>query len=226
MLAKPRNLFYELPLRAVVRYLLVRRFAAVRLSGYEGFREELKASAAGATIFFGNHQSWWDGFFDVVLARDHGMSPWLMMEEANLRRYFWFQHTGVFGVETQSARGRAASLLHAVRLLEEKPGRCLIIYPHGRLVPDYEAWPFFQPGVEKLLDRVEGLRAFPVYRRITFGRHARPEAWLEIAPPLKAGATLAEAEAALREAGEVQGKKLREDADWYHLRGGRHFLQG
>ncbi|MEM8549890.1 MAG: lysophospholipid acyltransferase family protein [Verrucomicrobiota bacterium] len=224
MLVKPRIPAVEGSLKLTLQALMAAYFRRIYLSGYEGFSQELSTQAkAGPVIFYGNHPSWWDGFLDYILARHYGLCPWIMMEQVNLRRYPLFQYAGVFGVDNTTSRGKAVSLLHAQRLLEQGPGNTLIIYPHGRLVPAYEPWPEFLPGVGHLLKRVPGLLAFPVHRRLHIRDHARPEAWLEVGPPLSEGATNDDLESGLLQAADAQRDKLLGDANWLVLRSGSNF---
>lgn len=173
-------------LAAYLRWKYRQRFAHVRVGGFPGWQNWLASEAPYPLVLYGNHQTWWDGLLDFTLTRHFGMDSRLMMEAANLRKFAYFQQCGVFGVELDSARGRAAGLLHAVRLLQEKSSRrCLIIYPHGRLTKDWENAPF-QSGLETILARAPQATALPVWRMIHFGDQEKPFVEIEIGEPISA----------------------------------------
>ncbi|MBK1859551.1 1-acyl-sn-glycerol-3-phosphate acyltransferase [Cerasicoccus arenae] len=174
-------------LAAYLRWKYRQRFYSVRVGGFAGWQDWLASEAPYPLVFFGNHQSWWDGLLDFSLTRHFGMDNRLMMEAKNLAQFSFFQKCGVFGVDLDSARGRGAGLLHAVRLLQEpSTRRCLILYPQGRLVPDWEDVPL-QEGLEIILRKAPGVTALPVWRRLHLGKHELPEAEIEIGEPLSPG---------------------------------------
>lgn len=161
----------------------------MRVSGFDGWQDWLESNEPYPLVLFGNHETWWDGLLDFSLGEHFQMDSRLMMEEKNLRLYRFFQGCGCFGVDLESQRGRGESLLHAVRLLSEDDAsrRCLILYPHGRLVPDWETpRPAFAGGLERVLARAPGATAVPVWRKLTFGKHELPEVDIHLGPPILA----------------------------------------
>ncbi len=145
-------------------------------------------------VFFGNHQTWWDGLLDFSLTRSFGIDQRVMMEAKNLQRFPYFQKCGVFGVDLESARGRGQGLLHAVRLLsEESERRCLIIYPQGRLTADWDEAPL-QGGLEAILKRAPQATAIPVWRHFHHGKHELPEVEMQLGDPILPGQALSTAD--------------------------------
>lgn len=160
------------------RWLTRRRFFSIRL-----YVDPAAFQEAGTfpLILYGNHSYWWDGLMETLLFERFGLDYFIMMEERNLRKFRFFQKTGVFGVDLDSKRGRSEALLYAARLLRSGGlRRTLILYPHGRLVDDYADWPAFQGGVAGLLRLVEGVKARPLAKKIHSGRYPKPEAALSI----------------------------------------------
>lgn len=137
-------------------------------------------------ILFGNHNYWWDGLFEIPLFRQFDLDYRIMMEEANLRQFPFFRHTGVFGVDLTNSTGRSASLLHAARLLREPvQRRTLVIYPHGKLIGPMEDWPRFLGGVEALARWTQGKgHLLPLYKTIVPGPYPLPEAFLSLGTPI------------------------------------------
>lgn len=171
-------------LHRYVRWRLRRMFHAIYLSGP---LEELDKERNYPILFFANHQSWWDGFLMQPFFDAFKMEYYIMMEERNLRRFSFFRRVGVFGVDLESAAGRAASLLYAGRLLRDCPSgrrRALLVYPHGRLVDPVEPWPAFQPGLEKLCSLNRDGATFPLYLHLRMGRYPLPEVFMQLGKPV------------------------------------------
>jgi len=173
-------------------------------------------------ILFGNHEYWWDGLFEIPLFRRFDLDYRIMMEEANLRQFPFFRHTGVFGVDLATTSGRAASLLYAVRLLREPaPRRTLVIYPHSKLVQPMEPWPPFLGGVEVLAKWAKGKgHLLPLYKQIVPGPYPLPEAFLSLGPPIPCRdlPSLGQLEASLHDL-------RRETEDWIRKRDFREALE-
>ncbi|MEO0796319.1 MAG: lysophospholipid acyltransferase family protein [Verrucomicrobiota bacterium] len=185
LLYESKSAWRQALLAAYLRRKFRQRFYSVRVSGFDGWQDWLEREDSYPLVLFGNHQTWWDGLLDFMLTRHHQMDSRLMMEAKNLRKFPFFQKCGVFGVDLDSARSRAEGLLHACRLLDgESSRRCLIIYPHGRLIPQWEKTPELQPGLAKILERVPQANAIPVFRQFTFGKHELPEVEIHIGTPL------------------------------------------
>jgi chlorobactene lauroyltransferase len=184
MLKAERSPILQRVFNRYVTGLLRRRFHSVRLCGET---EALDREEAYPLILYTNHETWWDGFLLLPLTIKFGQNYRLMMEEKNLRRYWFFRKAGVFGVDLDSGAGRSASLLHAARLLREPVvRRTLILFPQGRLCSPYEPFPEFRDGVSALARLAGGGGAVPVGIRIVQGRYPRPEAFLEAGPILPA----------------------------------------
>lgn len=183
MLLDRTNRFATGLLAVYARRLLCRHFHSVRVDGVPFFTDELQPSANQPLIFYGNHYSWWDGFFLFLLGKHYGLNMRVMMEEQNLRRYPFFRYTGAFGINLDDERSRGQSLLHAARFLRDdsQGPRALLIYPHGRLVSPLEKeWPPFKPGLEALLRLCPKARALPISHEIVPGKYPRPEVYLEV----------------------------------------------
>ncbi|WOO42501.1 lysophospholipid acyltransferase family protein [Rubellicoccus peritrichatus] len=193
-------------------YQFRRRFFSVHVDGFDGFDAFFKDAGSFPILFYGNHQSWWDGFFAFQLARRYGIDQRVIMEEKNLQRFPFFRYVGVFGVDLDLKEGRAQSLMHCVRTLKvDKPRRALLMYPQGRLVSPLEkAWPPFKPGIETILKLCPAVKAVPIIHEIVSGKHQLPEVFIEIGQPISAAnqpdATVLEA--ALKDTREIMIEKV------------------
>ncbi len=170
-----------------VGWKMRRSFFGLRLHGDDSVLQE---AGSYPLVLFGNHEYWWDGLMEIPLYRRYRMDYYVMMEERNLRRLPFFNHTGVFGVDLASRADRARTLLYVRRLLGQGPRRALVIFPHGRLVEPYQPWPSFEPGLEGIA-RLMGGRGHlvPMIKRIVPGPYPRPEAFIGLGDPVPAGAS-------------------------------------
>lgn len=166
-----------------IRRALRHHFDAIRL---HGDHPDLHTDTAYPLVVYSTHATWWDGFLEVPLLTRYSHDFHLMMEERNLRKFPAFQFAGVFGVDLDSASGRAAALKYAAQRLRQPGGRRTVyLYPHGRLVPAYAPWPDFGRGVEALLRLCPDAHALPVAKELVHGKFRDPEAFLELGTPLR-----------------------------------------
>ena len=166
------------------RFAMRRRFFSVRL--YVDL-DDFQETGTFPLILYGNHSYWWDGLMETLIFDRLNLDYYIMMEEKNLLKFRYFQKTGVFGVDLDSQKGRSQALLYAARLLRSDSfRRTLLMYPHGRLVNDFEPWPEFQGGLSGLLKINEGAHARPMAKKIHSGKYPLPEAVIRIGPPIAA----------------------------------------
>ncbi len=161
-----------------------RCFAEMRWKVGEAFLDD---DANYPLILFGNHESWWDGLLEIALFTRFRMDYRVMMDAANLNRYWFFKYTGVFGVDRSSPKGRAAGLLTATRLLRGGEGRrTLVIYPHGRLTEPFESWPEFEPGLTAFARTVPGAVFLPLVKAVVWREKPGAEAFVRTGEPITA----------------------------------------
>ena len=119
---KNRSLFIsekESPLFSRLFYWYVltlyrRRFGAVWLD------DRQLSHNTRATLYIGNHNTWWDALNPLLLSkRVIGKRARAMMDEKQLQRYPFFRRLGVFSICREHPRKALASLDHAARLLNE-----------------------------------------------------------------------------------------------------------
>lgn len=177
MLEHKNNPIYCRLLKWYTKRLFSMHFKQIVLRGKLGFDADWQNPSGPPIIFYGNHQTWWDGFFYVHLLWHYGFDFAIMMEEKHLRKFSFFQKTGVFGVDLTSRVGRGRGVLYAIDWLRgqgQQRRRALVMYPHGRLVPEHEPWPDFQPGLGRIMQRVGDVLAVPILTKIHFTNHPLP----------------------------------------------------
>ncbi len=157
-----------------------RRFRAVWLDDREmpGNRR--------ATLYIGNHNSWWDALNPLLLnERVIGKRACAMMDEEQLLRYPFFRRLGVFSINRQHPRKALASLEHAARLLNEsglsERAVGLWFYPEGKLVRS-EMPITAENGITWLARKLDPDRTeiVPFATHIHFMRGDRPELFVRL----------------------------------------------
>ncbi len=110
-----------------------------------------------------------------------------MMEEAQLRRYFFFSWIGCFSVNRSNPRSAIQSLQYAAHLLKERRRRMVWIFPQGEISPnDYRPLTFFS-GVSHLTRLAYPLLIYPAAIRIEYRTEQRPDLFISLGEPLQMG---------------------------------------
>lgn len=149
-------------------------------------------------IICANHSSWWDGYIAAVVERQLGLDTYLMMEEAQLRRYFFFAWIGCFSVDRHNARSAMHSLHYAAKLLKECPGRIIWLFPQGEISPnDYRPLRFFD-GASYLARMTCPVLIYPLASRIEYLAEQRPDLFISLGEPLLINAEEAHAPSYLK----------------------------
>lgn len=134
------------------------------------------------TIIYSNHVSWWDGYVAMLLERAWHGEFYLMMEEAQLRRYRFFQWCGCFSVDRQHARAALKSVQYAASLLRDQPQRTLFIFPQGTITPNDRRPLVTYPGAAYVAKYTGPVRGVPMALRLEFRGEQRPEIFVRLGP--------------------------------------------
>ena len=125
-----------------------RAFQEVRVEGEEEYKK-------GSILLIGNHISWWDGFFALWLNQQvFQRNYYVMMLEEELNKRKFMRQGGAFSINPGN-RSIVESLSYTTSLLND-PGNLVVVFPQGKIHSQYETDIVFQPGIGKILDRVEG----------------------------------------------------------------------
>jgi chlorobactene lauroyltransferase len=164
--------------RAFARYAAWsarRHFAAVHARG-------TLASGAAPLVVAAQHVGWWDPMILLLLSRRRFEGThYVMMEEANLRRFAFFRWLGAFGVERTTREGVLAASRYALARLAE-PGARVWLFPQGSLRPA-DARPIECERGAGWLAAMSGARIVPVAIRYEFLAEQRPEAFVSFGEP-------------------------------------------
>jgi chlorobactene lauroyltransferase len=132
-------------------------------------------------IFYANHCSWWDGYTaHVVLRQALGLDPYLMMDVRQLRKYRFFSWAGCFSVNQESGREALASIEYIAKVLPEKPGRALWLFPQGEIRPQDLRPLGFHSGLARLIRRLGDCYVCPVTQLFEFTREQFPVIYLDL----------------------------------------------
>ncbi len=142
-------------------------------------------------IICANHSSWWDGYIAALIARRLKLDGYLMMEEAQLRRYFFFSWIGCFSVDRQNARSAIKSVQYAAHLLKGRPRdhtrRMIWLFPQGEIAPNDRRPLEFFSGAAHLAKLSAPVLLYPVASRIEYLAEQRPDLYISLGEPLLVG---------------------------------------
>jgi 1-acyl-sn-glycerol-3-phosphate acyltransferase len=101
-----------------------------------------------------NHFSWWDGFFIASLNKKKFHKKFhVMMLEDQLKKNWFFQHTGAFSVRKNS-KSIVESLNYAAELLQNQ-NNLVTYFPQGQFESINQKKLHFEKGVERLLKNLK-----------------------------------------------------------------------
>jgi len=143
---------------------------------------------AGPVIAYANHSSWWDGHLGMFLNEEcWHLDGYVMMEEKQLTRYRFFTHVGAFSIHRQEARSAMRTLDYAARLMSERPGRVLLLFPQGEILAnDARPLHFFNGTshlVKRIVEQTGACTLCPVALRYEFVGEQKPEAFISVGLP-------------------------------------------
>lgn len=131
-----------------------------------------------------NHSSWWDGYIAALVEHHLHLDGYLMMEEAQLRRYFFFSWIGCFSVDRHNTRSALQSLQYAAGLLKARPRRMLWLFPQGEIFPNDHRPLNFYNGTTYLARMTAPVLLYPVATRIEYLAEQRPDLYISLGEPL------------------------------------------
>jgi chlorobactene lauroyltransferase len=153
---------------------------SVRMRG--AYTDEQRA--AYPLLIYANHFSWWDGYVIALIERLLNVEGYLMVEEAQLRRYFFFTWIGCFSVDRQHIRSGMQSLRYAAALLKGRPGRMVAIFPQGEIFPNDRRPLVFYNGAAYLARMAAPVLLYPLAIRIEYLAEQRPALFISLGEPL------------------------------------------
>lgn len=163
---------------------LKKAFGGVYLKG-DTAAMKYQRKAPYPLVFCLTHSGWFDGHIAWVLnERVFKHDAYLMMEEPNLARYWFFTWAGVFGIDRDDPRKALASIEYITDILKNGKNRTLWMFPQGTMRhPDERPLKLFG-GVANIARRVGKCAIIPVAIRYDFMMDQAPDAYVRIGAPI------------------------------------------
>lgn len=156
------------------RWLLKRHFKQVWV------QQQYSPGPNDRTIYFLNHNMWWDGLIPLFLNRRFfHQNARAIMEDKQLKQYSFFRKIGAFSINLEDSRSVVTTLRYALRSMERKRAS-LFIYPEGNITPVSEKRPNFKPGLAWLYQQLDGVDFVPIAIYSQNFRQSKPELYLSI----------------------------------------------
>jgi 1-acyl-sn-glycerol-3-phosphate acyltransferase len=158
--------------------------AALSAAHVRGLGQLRELLAREPLILALNHVAFWDGFLLSLLEQAAGADAYCLMDRANLAQLGFLMWAGALPIERAPAchRRRRRDLQRAAALLD-RPGRLLVVFPHGAQRPPHLPLDF-QRGV-LVLAKLAGVRVVPAGLRYDFGEDPRPAAHVSLGRALR-----------------------------------------
>lgn len=154
--------------------MLYRRFGSVFVD------QQYQPDAESRTVYFANHNYWWDGLIPLYLNRTRfRQQARAMMEDKQMNEYSFFSKIGAFSVNLSDKRSLIRSLRYAVESLQ-RPNSCLFIYPEGQLNPPSDTVPEFKGGLSWLYDQLPDADFVPFAIYIDHSKANKPDLYIRI----------------------------------------------
>ena len=171
------------------RWLLRRRFKNIFI------KQDYKPDTDARTIYFINHNLWWDGLLPLYLSRNvFNQTARAFMEDKQMHKHRFFSKIGAFSINLSDPRSTLRSLRFAIDSLQ-KPNSSLYIYPEGELTPVSASKPEFKNGLAWLYQNTDTEIDFvPIaFYSHTF-RDSKPEMYINIGAALTIDRSLSKSE--------------------------------
>jgi 1-acyl-sn-glycerol-3-phosphate acyltransferase len=137
--------------RWYVKWLFARRFDQIWI------RQSYFPASDHRTIYYLNHTSWWDGLIPLLLNEFRfKQSARAVMEDRQMRDFPFFSRIGAFSIDRANPRSALKSLRYGMDHLRQ-PGRCLFIYPEGKLYPQEQSPATFEGGLAWMIGQFKDL---------------------------------------------------------------------
>ena len=176
MIEARKSKWFERVFALYNRHLIGRRFAGLRVAGWESLRPR-----DAPLLLYANHCSWWDALVIIHLNHLRGLDGYAMMEERQLQQYKFFRRLGAFGVRRDSPRNARESLDYITDILRDTP-RALWIFPQGVTLPTDTRPLKLYSGAARVMRNLGKVYAAPVALRYEFLNEAKPHAFARVGP--------------------------------------------
>lgn len=157
------------------RWLLRRHFKNIFI------KQDYKPDTHAKTIYFINHNLWWDGLLPLYLSRNvFHQTARAFMEDKQMHKHRFFSKIGAFSINLSDPRSALGSLRFAIDSLN-KPSSSLYIYPEGEITPVSASKPEFKKGLAWLYQNTDiEIDFVPIAFYTHTFRDSKPELYINI----------------------------------------------
>lgn len=156
------------------RWSLKRRFKQLWI------KQEYHPNADSRTVYFLNHNLWWDGLIPLYLNENiFHQKARALMEDKQMQQYTFFSKIGAFSINLENPKASIQSLRYAVKSMERE-NSSLFIYPEGTITPASNSAPDFKYGLAWLYSKTGQIDYVPVHIYTHFIRSSKPELYISI----------------------------------------------
>ncbi len=151
------------------RLLMKLRFKSVNVY------QKYKPTRDSRTVYYLNHNYWWDGLIPLYLAEKHfNQKARALMEDKQMMEYRFFSRIGAFSVNLNDPRSTITSLRYALESME-RDRASLFVYPEGEIFPVSNKTNEFKDGLAWLYQNSTGLDFVPIAIYIDHSKSNRPD---------------------------------------------------
>lgn len=163
------------------KFLAKRTFHRVYLENEYGSNISTRS-----TLFFGNHNAWWDALTPLLLNQYvFKQHPRAVMEWEQVHRYPFFRRIGCFSIDRKDPRSALQSLRYGINWLNSEPGRSLYLYPEGKITNPLLPHSPFETGIGWMTSQLaEHVDLVPLIQHAHFMHHAKPDLFIQVGQPV------------------------------------------
>jgi chlorobactene lauroyltransferase len=178
MLTANKSKMFEKVFGVYNRNLIKRRFQTLSVMGLSEFS---RRNENLPLIIYANHSSWWDGLLAFEISRKMKLDSFIMMEEKQLKKLFFFRRLGAFSIARENPRLAMQSIVYAAQILRENCKSTLWIFPQGKIFPNDLRPLYFYKGLTKIIEKTgTKVQVMPVAFRYEFIGDFKPVGLISI----------------------------------------------
>lgn len=169
MIYPKKNPLLFLIIHYYVKWIVSRHFNEVLFN-------DIEVNKNKSILLIANHYSFWDALIlYVVNNRLFKKKFHVMVLEETLKKERFLKYNGAFSINKNS-RDILVSLDFAAKLLED-PGNLVLIFPQGRLYPNFVNHIHFESGIMRIIQKAQG-KFQPVFAAafVQYFKHIKPTA--------------------------------------------------
>lgn len=149
-------------------------------------KQHYTPSKASKTVYYLNHNSWWDGLIPLYLNSYHfKQHARAIMEDEQMVKHPFFSKIGAFSINLKDSKSTIRSLRYAINSMK-RSNSSLFIYPEGEITPVSSNQPTFKSGLSWLYKQMETEVDFvPIALYQQTFRDSKPELYIYIGESTK-----------------------------------------